>query len=299
MKKTILLTGATGFLGSHIAERLVQEGFRVIILKRSYSDIWRIKHIVKKLICYDVDKVSLDLPFKDHRIDVVIHTATKYGKGKESISEVVEANLCFPIKLLETASNFGVESFLNTDTFFKVSYKYLNHYSLSKKQFVEWLKIFSKDLKVFNLKLEHLYGEKDDMTKFVPWIIISLLKGCDKIKLTEGRQKRDFIYVKDVVDVYFKILSLLDRFDKGFYEYEIGSGRSIEIREFIKLLKKLTDNDKTVLLFGALPYRENEIMDSKANINKIKKEIGWIPKTSLKEGLLKTINWYKESNGSK
>ncbi len=292
MKKTILLTGATGFLGSHLAERLVQEGHKVIVLKRSFSNIWRIQHILDKVICYDIDEISLEKPFKEHKVDVVIHTATKYGRRGESVREIVEANLYFPLQLLEIATFFSTATFLNTDT---ILYKYLNYYSLSKKQLIEWLKIFSEKIKVINLKLEHIYGEKDDTTKFVPWIIVQLLKNIEEIKLTEGKQKRDFIYVQDVVEAYCMVLAKLAAFEKGFYEYEIGSGHSIEIRMLVKLIKKITGNDNTFLHFGAIPYRENEIMESKTNIEKIKDEIGWAPKISLEEGLIKTISWYKKN----
>ena len=290
MKKTILLTGATGFLGSHLAERLVQEEHKVIILKRSFSDTWRIQHILDKVICYNIDKIPLKKPFEDHNIDVVIHTATKYGRKGESVKEIVEANLYFPLQLLEIAVFFNIVAFFNTDT---VLYKYLNYYSLSKKQFVEWLKIFSEKIKIVNLKLEHIYGEKDDTTKFIPWIITQLLKNKKEIKLTEGKQKRDFIYIQDVVEVYCMVLAKIDAFEEGFYEYEIGSGNPIEIKILVELIKKLIGNDNTLLHFGAIPYRKNEIMGSKANLEKVKNDIGWVPKISLEEGLLKTINWYK------
>ncbi|WP_022854419.1 NAD-dependent epimerase/dehydratase family protein [Thermodesulfatator atlanticus] len=290
MKKTILLTGATGFLGSHLAERFVHEGYKVIILKRSFSDIWRIQHIINKLICYDIDKISLVKPFEEYEIDVVIHTATKYGRKGESVREIVEANLYFPLQLLEISISFNTGTFLNTDT---ILCKYLNYYSLSKKQFVEWLKIFSEKIRVINLKLEHIYGEKDDTTKFIPWIINQLLKNVEEIKLTEGKQKRDFVYVQDVVEAYYMVLIHIDNLEKRFYEYEIGSGNSMQIRTLVELIKKLTGNNKTFLHFGALPYRENEIMESRANLEMIKRDIGWFPKVSLEEGLLRTIRWYK------
>ena len=112
MNKTILITGATGFLGSHITWTLFNEGFSIIILKRSFSDIWRIREIIDKIRYYDIDKVELEIPFKENEIDCIIHTATNYGKKREKISEIIETNVVFPLKLLEIATFFNTDTFL-------------------------------------------------------------------------------------------------------------------------------------------------------------------------------------------
>ncbi len=289
--KTILLTGGTGFLGSHLAKKLVESNYKVILLKRSNSNVWRINDIIHNLVCYDIDREDLETPFKDHKVDIIIHCATNYGRKGESITQILDTNLNFPLKLLETALSFNTDTFFNTDT---ILYKYLNYYSLSKKQFVEWLKIVSKDIKVFNLKLEHIYGEKDDLTKFIPWIIVNLLQKKEEILLTKGEQKRDFIYIEDVVDAYLEVLKKVNDIHNGYYEYEIGTGNSVTIRYIVELIKTLTGNTITKLNFGALEYREGEIMESKADISKMIKDFNWKPKYTLEEGLLRTIKWYKE-----
>ncbi|MGC8729298.1 MAG: NAD-dependent epimerase/dehydratase family protein, partial [Elusimicrobiales bacterium] len=74
MKKTILLTGATVFLGSHILKRFYGK-YEIIILKRSFSNTWRISNYLNKVKYYDIDKTDLSIPFKENKIDYVIHTA--------------------------------------------------------------------------------------------------------------------------------------------------------------------------------------------------------------------------------
>jgi len=116
-----------------------------------------------------------------------------------------------------------------------------------------------------------------------------------EMKLTAGEQKRDFIYVGDVVEAFCASIEKCLSFDSGLYEYEIGTGKSHSIKDFICLVKSIVNNDVTKLRFGALSYREKEVMDSFADIEKISRDIGWSPLNTLEEGLKKTINWYKNN----
>ncbi|MCL4480233.1 MAG: NAD-dependent epimerase/dehydratase [Candidatus Thermoplasmatota archaeon] len=298
MKKYILLTGATGFLGSHICHELIRNGYNVIALKRSFSNIWRIKDILHEIRVYDIDKEDLKVAFTTNKVDTVIHTATNYGRGSKSFLDVFESNVSFPLKLLNLSLEHNVNSFLNTDSFLNrdtIIYEYLNFYSITKKQFVEWLRVVSGRLRVFNIRLEHLYGEMDDDKKFIPMLILKFLNNSKSIKMTAGDQERDFIYVKDVVRAYIDILQRKDSFDLGFHEYSVGSGESVKIKDVVLMLKKLSCNEVTKLKIGEIPYRKNEIMYSKADLEKIRNEIGWSHKYSLKEGLQKTLYWYKNS----
>lgn len=290
-KQTILITGVTGFLGSHLTRSLVRSGHNVIILKRSSSNTWRIDDIIDKIICYDINTVDLKKLFQRHKINGVIHCATIYGKKNENISEILDANLYLPVSLLELASSFCCETFINFDT---ALLKNSNDYSMSKKQFVEWLQVFSDKIRIFNFKLENMYGEMDDFSKIIPFIIKEFLTVSKEINLTKGEQKRDFIYISDVLAAINKLIAKSWNFDKGFHEYEIGSGKAVSIKDTVLLIREMTGNNDTHLNFGALPYRENEVMKLEANIKKSADDLGWSPETPFKDGLCKTIAWYKK-----
>jgi nucleoside-diphosphate-sugar epimerase len=293
MKENVLLTGATGFLGSHICRELLRNDYNTIVLKRSFSNVWRIQEVLREIKAYDIDMVNLEEVFMENKIDTVIHTATKYGREGESFLDIFESNVSFPLKLLNLSLKYNVDSFFNTDT---ALYEYLNYYSLTKKQFVDWLKTVSDRMRIFNLKLEHLYGEMDDHKKFIPMLMLKFLSNARSIKLTLGNQQRDFVYVKDVVRAYTDILRKKGNFDIGFNEYSVGSGESVKISDVVLMLKKMSGNEVTELKFGDLPYRKNEIMFSKANLEKIRDEIGWQPEYSLYNGLQRTLDWYKNSS---
>lgn len=292
MDKQILLTGATGYLGSHLAEALLEAGHSVVVLKRKTSSLRRLESILPRITLLDVDGLDLNSLFKDYgKIDVVIHTATSYGRQGESACQIADANLCFPLKLLDAAIAADVRVFMNTDTALD---KFLNTYSLSKRQFAEWGSHFArqKNIRFLNLRLEHFYGAGDDDTKFTTHVIKSCLTNAPELKLTAGEQRRDFIYIDDVVLAYLLLLEKQESLAEWFMEFDVGSGEAVTIRQFVELVHHLTASS-THLKFGASPYREGEVMYSQANTESLR-QLGWRCGHTLEQGLKLAIEGYKQ-----
>jgi CDP-paratose synthetase len=287
----ILLTGATGFLGSHLLEALINEDHRVIILKRSTSNTWRINHLLDKVKFYDIDKISISNAFETNEIDLVIHTACNYGRGKQGICDIIDSNLIFGLKVLEAALKFKAKYFINTDTLLK---KNLNNYSLSKKQFVEWLKHYYCKISVINFKMDHMYGPKDDINKFVVWLLDQFSGNANVVKLTHGEQRRDFIHVNDVVSAYLYIIDNIHNFN-GFNEFDIGSGNPITLREFVEKLHSayidIHPHCSSKLGFGEIPYRENEQMSIDIDTSKLANH-GWRARLDLNTMLDSLVKSY-------
>jgi len=280
---TILLSGATGFLGSYLLKRFIQEGFEVIALKRSTSNSYRIKEVMDRITFYDVDQIDMESIFKKHTVDMVVNTVTDYGRTDKSIANILETNLMFSIRLLECAVNHNVRTFMNTDTLLE---KEINAYALSKNQLVQWMQFLSDKINMVNIKIEHMYGPLDDENKFIYWVIKQLKDNVEKIDLTSGIQKRDFIYIDDIVDAYMTVIKNSEQFS-AFEEFELGSGNSIEVKRFLDLLySKIQQNQElnTRLNFGAVAYRENENMYMQANISKLR-SLGWQARVKLEDGI--------------
>ena len=205
MKKTVLVTGATGFIGSQLVKNLVERNYQVAIFKRSFSDTKRIQNCLSQITAYDIDRCNIEKPFQDFdKIDAVVHTATATGRCQESIIEIFEANTAFPLKLLNAAKDFQVKTFINTDTYInksKILYPELGSYSLSKKHFQQWGEqiALTHQIEFINLRLEYVFGEGDYRNKLIPSAIEQFLSNSPELKLTSGEQRRDFIHVEDVV----------------------------------------------------------------------------------------------------
>jgi len=290
----ILLTGITGYLGSHLATTLLANDCEIVGLKRKSSSLRRIECILPKLTLHDIDDAEVSELFTQHgKIDAVIHTATCYGRNGESTSQVLEANVVFPLKLMDAAAASDVGLFMNTDTILD---KYLNPYALSKGQFAEWGRYFSGQEKIrfLNLRLEHFYGPGDDQSKFTTHIINSCLANVPELKLTMGEQQRDFIHIDDVVAAYLLLLDKRESFDVGFIEFEVGSGVAVTIRQFVETIHRLTSST-TLLDFGALPYRAGEAMFSQAETGALK-ALGWICYYGLETGLKLAIDQERKAS---
>ncbi|MBS3873071.1 MAG: NAD-dependent epimerase/dehydratase family protein [Firmicutes bacterium] len=286
----VLLTGATGFLGSHLLKELLSTGHEVYAFRRRTSDLWRVDYIKHRVQWFDSEG-DLAAPFHAAGgVDHVIHAATSYGQRLEEGSHIMLSNMVFPLRLYEYAELYGAKTFINTDTFFsKVdhAYAHLSGYALSKRQFCEWLRLNARTTRICNVRLEHMYGPRDDSKKFVPYIIEQCLRNVVELELTAGDQERDFIYVSDVVRAYTCMLNSYEKFTSAYTDFELGTGESNTIRHFVQRVAHLTQAN-TYLRFGSLPYRQNEIMHSKANIETAAK-IGWRPNVSLHQGLSDTI----------
>jgi nucleoside-diphosphate-sugar epimerase len=232
-----------------------------------------------------LDQINIADIFAKFSINYVLHCATHYGRRDKDPMEIIEANLIYPLQLLILAVRHKVAHFINTDTILD---KRVNQYSLSKKQFLDWLLRYKDEINVANIRLEHFYGPGDDDSKFVTRFILDCLNRIPRIPLTKGEQRRDFIYISDVVRAFVLIIEHLKPLKDGYIEYEVGSGCSISIRDFCQLIKSLSCNETTQLDFGAIDYRSNEMMDSQVDISKLA-TVGWTPFVTLKSGLMSTI----------
>ncbi|MGC4048690.1 MAG: NAD(P)-dependent oxidoreductase [Paludibaculum sp.] len=286
-RPTVLLSGATGFLGSHLLRALLNSGYNVVAARRSTSNTWRIADQLERIHLVNVDTTPLSEIFERRRIDILIHAATCYGRKGETVRQIVESNLLFPLELLELARRYSATTFINTDT---VLPEALNYYVLSKKQFLEYGRRFagSAGPHFVNLRLEHIYGPHDDSGGFIPFLIQAFLRREPHVDLTRGEQRRDFVYVEDAVDAYLLLLRNLGRLHKPFVEFTIGSGQARELAGVVRRIHQAC-NAETELRFGALPYRPGEVMHSQADIEPLR-SLGWAPAVELDAGLIRTID---------
>jgi CDP-paratose synthetase len=289
----VLLTGATGFLGTQLLADFLRRNYQVIITKRNSTDLSPLYKRFGKLDSWNIDGDGLASIFLVHPdIDAIVHASVDYGRDDSRPTATFWANEAFPIRLLELAIQYDVGLFVNIDTFFnanKVEYAYLSAYTLSKRHFQEWglLCATAARINFVNLRLFHLYGPGDGPHKFVPTMIKRCLAG-EEIDMTDGEQKRDFIHIEDAISAIGKVLEAeLDR-RYGYCHFDVGTGTSLRIKDFMEMVQRIC-NSGAKLNFGTLPTSKGEILDSRAD-TKALRTLGWEARVGIEAGIQSVIN---------
>lgn len=306
-RKAILITGGTGFIGSHIVHRLLNLNYKIILLKHTASDTWRIKDILNEIKVYNSgESLVFGNLIKKDSIDGIIHLATKYikyDKNEKEREEMVKINVLFPTNLLTAAIDNKVKFFINTGTFseYKPTKKPVNEkdllepvnfYSATKYIFDNFLKHYSlqKKIKGITLKLFSPYGEKDN-DKIIPLIMKSFIKN-QTLQTTKGEQKLSFTYVGDIVEAYVKAIEFSDSNNFQYEQFNIGASRTYRLLKIIKIIERISGR-KSRIEVGAINYNEKEIMYMRCDNTKAQKKLNWRPKINIIRGLTNTYNYYK------
>jgi CDP-paratose synthetase len=290
--KTILITGINGYLGSKLAKRYTKK-YNVIGLEYSSENLFRLRGEPFKV--FASQEGIPDELFDKNKIDIIIHTATFYGRDNESDTQMTYANMYLPQMLLEKVIKNGCKLFINTDT---VLDRFTSSYALTKKQFGDWLKFYAqtKKIQVLNLQLEHFYGPGSAPTNFITLMVQKMLMNEPVISLTKAEQNRDFLYVDDLLRVYDLMLEKANVFTN--YEIiNVGAGLNTNLKYILEYIKKKSSSIST-LDFGAIPYRVNELMESHNDISNLVK-FGWKANFTIEQGLDRVISYEKKMKRQK
>jgi CDP-paratose synthetase len=286
----ILLTGATGFLGSALAKHWTQAGNQLTMLVRPTSSLRRVQALlpaVRLAKCTrDSDIIEM---VQEAEPDVIVHTACAYGRLGETALEVFDANVRLGMLLLEGVLRGagGRVGFISTDTVLEPS---VSNYALSKQQFAQWGAALAEQnperLQFVNIRLQHMFGPGDDPSKFASHVLHACLQNQPKLALTAGEQRRDFIYIEDVVSAYDIVAHKLNELSVS-EQLDVGSGNAPSVRSFVEQVHALTGS-RTELQFGAIPFSANGTMLCQADTRRLQ-NLGWQPAYSLERGIQKMI----------
>ncbi len=304
----MLISGANGFIGSHVLESLIEDSVNEIaITLRTNSDISRIRSYIEanEIAIFYLDRENIDTIITNFKPEVVIHLSVYYKKKHdfEDIEEMFNSNITFPTKILDSMAKNNLRFFINTGTFteFLIDEKYLadtskispsNLYSATKVAFEEILKFYTDKfgIRAITLKLLAPYGPKDNPKKLIPYLINCAIKN-EIAKTSPGEQNWDFVYVKDIARAYKAAVEFITMRWNKYEVFVIGTGKVFSIKDIAKLINDFHGNLKVE--WGALPYSEIETYYVKADIAKAQNLLKWKPIFSLREGILETYNFYR------
>lgn len=203
----ILILGANGYLGSKIVHALNRRDISVICTKRPRSNLMRLNDLVDdekiKFIPASVEAIESALQYT--YFDWVLNIACNYGRSNGLYDNVIEANIEFPLKVLDKVVEYGTNQFLTIGTGLP---DHFNMYSFSKKMFSEFGRFYVEkhNIDFYNLKLEMFYGSDEPKDRFIPNLIYNMLLG-NEVNVTAGTQHRDIISINDVEEAIMKTIN--------------------------------------------------------------------------------------------
>ena len=307
MSKKVLVTGGAGFIGSHVVDRLLKEGYKVVVLDNLSTGFKENVNPDAKFYLADIcDREKLKEIFKSERPDYVDHHAAQVDVRKSVTDPIsdLRSNIIGSINLIEEALANGVEKFIYISTggaiygepdSLPVDETYpprpICPYGVSKHTVEHYLYLYSHNagLRYTVLRYPNVYGPRQNPHGEAGVVAIftnKMLEGESPTIFGTGKQTRDYIYVEDVV--YPNILCL----EKGDGEiYNLGTGREASVIELVELLKKILGFNAPPIYAPAIA---GEIEHISLDARKAMQELNWKPKHTLEEGLEKTVAYYKE-----
>ena len=296
MSQRVLITGASGFIGSHLCQRLLDEGAEVHAIYRTQTPP---QDSGARWWQADLsDEASVRALFRDVRPEVIFHLAShvKGAPNLEHLLPTFRSNLQSTVNLLTLAAEKGCRRMVITGSLAEPEVENGELFPSAPYAAAKWAssgyaRMFHAlyKLPVVIARVFMVYGPaQQDLTKLIPYVTLSLLRG-EKPKISSGGRPVDWIYVSDVIDG-FMALGQAQGIDGG--TFDLGSGKLVSIRELVEQLAVIVD-PRAKVEFGALADRPLE-PTRLAKVAETFASIGWKPRVSLQDGLERTVDWYKK-----
>ena len=317
--RAVLVTGAQGFVGAWIAERLLDSGARVVALRRDVDPESRFHTSGVEERCVVAQADLLDYEglvrvLNEHEVSAVFHLAaqTIVGTAQRSPLSTFETNVRGTYLLLEACRAVGVVGNPVAEIVVASSDKaygdhdelpYREDFALQPRYPYDTSKACTDmiarsyantyDLPVAVTRLANVYGGGDlNWSRIVPDTARSLVKGERPVLRSDGSPERDYLYVEDAVDAYLAVAASLERPELHGRAWNAGWGAPLSVGELVGRLVAVSGRDLEPDVQGkGVPHGEidRQYLDSTA----IREELGWKPTRELDEGLAAAWEWYE------
>ena len=294
MTNKILIIGGHGFLGYNLAKKLRNLKYDVYCLCKKKNKKKFLKKI--KYIYCNINNLKILSQKLKKDFDIVINFSGNIDHSNKSetykthfvgLKNIIKVLRKKNIKLfIQSGSSLEYGKF-KSPHIEKKNCKPLSYYGKVKYLASRYLLKEKLNFKVVILRLYQIYGPHQKKDRLIPFVIDSSLKN-KSFDCSDGKQKRDFLFVDDLNDL---ILKILKKKTIRSEIYNVGAGKPISVLMMINKISKIIGKGKPI--FGGIKMRRDEISELFPNTRKVKKDFNWFPKTSISIGIKKTIKFYE------
>lgn len=283
----IVITGATGYIGTKLSQRLKTEGHKLYAVVRGESNTGAVADCVEKIIISKPYESLCDI-CKKIEPDCYINVAGYYCGTHtcDRIAPLFDGNVILPTYVMDAAVSSGCKYIIHTASYQQCyngeEYNPINLYAATKQAFEDIIYYYtsSKRASAITLQLFDTYGADDTRRKV--FNLVRMLKDGESIAMSPGMQKLYFCYIDDVIDAYVRALELIEEQEAGFCaRYAVRENDPIGLKEFVERYLRVSGREIQIQ-WGARPYMEKEIMNPQG-IGEILP--GWYPKVTYDEGI--------------
>ena len=305
----VLVTGGAGFIGSHLVDRLVQEGHDVVVVDNLSTGNRRSLNRTARFCKLDIQSWRLERVFRNERPNIIMHLAAQMDVRKSVEDPVFDAqvNVLGMLNVLQQAVRHGVRKVVFSSSggaiygeqeVYPATESHitqpLSPYGISKLCGEQYLSYYQRvsGLQMVNLRYANVYGPRQDPdgeTGVIAIFIQKLLNNEQAIIHGNGRQTRDFVYVEDVVEAN---LAVMGPETQG--TYNVGTGKETSINDLLRIL--ITHTNSTCKEVHG-PAKKGEQARSVIDSSKIRQELSCEARTELSDGLKRTVDYFRERTG--
>ncbi len=291
-----IVTGATGYIGSNIVKRLIENDEEVYIIVRENSSFELLENIKNRIrICVFDDNIDRLIEyFKPLKDAIVIHLASLFvaEHTKEKVELLINSNIKFGTQLLESMKEAGITKLINTGTSWQhyndSQYSPVCLYAATKEAFEKIITYYDEVHNIRNITIELFdsYGPNDNRPKLLN-LLTKYSEMNKELSMSPGEQMLDLVYIDDIVDGYILASEMLRKGKvNNLGKFVLSSGFKISLKQLVKLFTEVTNKDVNIQ-WGQRPYRNREVMIPWSNGVILP---DWKPKVSLIDGLRKSFN---------
>mgnify|MGYP001257082626 CR=1 FL=1 len=287
-----LVTGGTGFIGSHLVESLLNDGLETHIIIRTDSnlDVLDRSNPSLHIHIYDGTTSNIINIFKKNKPDIVFHLASTVISEHTSndIESIIKSNILLGAQILEAMHVNDIDKLINTSTFWQNynndDYNPVCLYAATKEAFENIIRYYVEinSLKVINLKLFDTYGPNDKRGKLFT-ILRNAVKKNKTLDLSPGEQLIDLVYIDDVINAFrVSAVRLFEKSSKIKLEnFVVSSGYPLSLKTIVSKFYKSLDEEVNIN-WGGKKYKDRQVMTP---WNKGKILPNWEPSISLADGI--------------